>query len=138
MKKIEQQSVFGFTLLEVLVVIIIIGSMAALVIPSYSVHIERVRASEGVSNLTALLAAQKRYQLENSIYAVSLASLDIDVAASNNFDIPSVANNAAAVAKIVRSDGNYTLCISDIGVVTCDGLPEAAAVCAQYTIGTCS
>jgi prepilin-type N-terminal cleavage/methylation domain-containing protein len=112
----------AFTLMEMLVVVLIIGVMASVAIPSYSLHIERVRASEGVQSLTALLAAQKRYQLENSAYATALGTLDIDVAASANFAVPTVANNAAAVASIQRANNAnipYVLSMSDTGTVAC-------------------
>jgi prepilin-type N-terminal cleavage/methylation domain-containing protein len=113
----------AFTLMEMMIVVIIVGAITAVAVPSYSIHIERVRSAEGVQSLTALLAAQKRYQLENNAYATVLANVDIDVAASNNFNVPTVANNAAAVASIQRrNDPNipYTLSISDVGVVACN------------------
>jgi prepilin-type N-terminal cleavage/methylation domain-containing protein len=111
----------AFTLMEMLVVVLIIGVIASVAIPSYSLHIERVRSSEGVQSLTALLAAQKRYQLENSVYSTTLANLDLDIAASTNFNAPTVANNAGAVASIQRISGTipYVLSISDTGTVAC-------------------
>ncbi len=126
----------GFTLMEILVVIVIVGTMASVAVPSYVTHIERVRSSEGVQMLTALLAAQERFRLENNnAYATAMASLDIDVPNSANFTVPpNLFNNAAKVATVARSDGTYTLCISSLGVVSCSG---AAATCGQYAVGTC-
>jgi type IV pilus assembly protein PilE len=120
----------AFTLVEMMIVMVIIGALASVAVPSYTTHIERVRASEGVQNLTALLSSQKRYFLENSAYAAALASLDIDIPASNNFDVPTVANNAAAVASIARNDATYTLTISAAGVVTC-APTGAGTLCAR-------
>jgi type IV pilus assembly protein PilE len=129
----------GFTLIEMLVTITIIGVLASVAIPSYNIQIERVRASEAVQVLTALLSAQNRYQLENGAYAggagtTDLTPLDITIPASNNFNIPSIIGNAAELAKVVRSDNSYTLCINSTGVVTCNG---TAGVCSQYTAGAC-
>ncbi len=124
----------GFTLMEIMVVLIIMGVLASVALPSYSIHIERVRSSEGVQSLTALLAAQKRYQLENSAYSASLTNLDIDIAASTNFNVPTVANNSAAVASIVRNSGTvpYTLSINDTGTVACTcGACTPANLCTQ-------
>ncbi len=117
----KMKSNLAFTLIEMLMVVVIIGALTALAIPSYTIQIERVRASEGVQSLTALLGSQKRYQLENSAYATTLAAIDIDIAASNNFNVPTVANNAAAVASIIRRDITlaYTMSISSTGVVSC-------------------
>jgi type IV pilus assembly protein PilE len=120
--------------MEVMVVMIILGVLATVALPSYSTHIERVRSAEGVQSLTALLSAQKRYQLENSAYSASLANLDIDIAASNNFNVPTVANSAGAVASIVRNSGTvpYTLSINDTGTVACAcGACTPANICSQ-------
>lgn len=121
MNKIGQKSLNGFTLMEVLVVVTIIGVLASVAVPSYATHIERVRSSEGVNSLTALLASQKRFQLENSPnYAAALASLDIDIAASNNFAVPTVANDTTAVASIQRNGAaGYNLSIDEDGVIAC-------------------
>lgn len=50
----------GFTLIEVMVVIIMIGILAAVAIPIYSGYVYRARATEGVT----MLGAVKTYALE--------------------------------------------------------------------------
>ena len=123
----------GFTLMEVLVVVVIIGAIAGFALPSYSTHVERVRATEGVQLLTSLLAAQERYRIENSAYATAMANLDIDLPNAANFTVPpNLYDDAARVATIVRSDNNYTLCINSTGVVSCSG---AANICSHYAAG---
>lgn len=123
----------GFTLMEMLVVVIILGVVAGIAMPSYTLHIERVRASEGVQLLTALLAAQERYRLENAAYTTAIANLDIDLPNASNFTVPpNLYNLATRVATIVRSDNSYTLCINSTGVVSCSG---AANICSQYAPG---
>ena len=119
--------------MEILVVFVIAGVIAGFALPSYTTHVERVRASEGVQLLVSLLAAQERYRIENNAYATSMASLDIDLPSASNFTVPpNLFNAAARVATIVRSDGSYTLCINSTGVISCDG---AANICAQYAAG---
>ncbi len=123
----------GFTLMEMLVVVIILGVLAGVALPSYSVHVERVRASEGVQLLTALLAAQERYRLENNAYTTAIANLDIDLPNAANFTVPpNLYNLATRVATLVRTDNSYTLCINSTGVVSCSG---AANICSQYAPG---
>lgn len=51
----------GFTLIEVMVVIIMIGILAAVAIPIYSGYVYRARASEGI----AMLGAMKTFALEH-------------------------------------------------------------------------
>jgi len=130
----------AFTLMEVLVVMVILGVLASVAIPSYATHIERVRSSEGVQSLTALLSAQKQYQLEDGAsYAGDINDLDITIAASGNFAAPAAASvdngdGTFTVATISRASGAipYVLSMIDNGVVTCACAGcTPANICAQ-------
>jgi type II secretory pathway pseudopilin PulG len=109
-----------------MVVIIVIGVMAALALPRYQATMETVKAREGVSLLTALMGAQKRYALENDgVYTATLTDLDLDVPAPKYFNTPTLATSNP-VASIQRNNtdnsyGNYTLTMTDVGVVACSG-----------------
>jgi len=69
----------GFTMLELIMVIIIIGILATLAIPQYTNFMEKARASEGVNTIGAIKTAQSMYQLETGNYATVITDLDIDV-----------------------------------------------------------
>ncbi len=51
----------GFTLVEVLVVMIIIGVLATIFLPNYYNYLEQARATEGVNSLLNIYAAEKNY-----------------------------------------------------------------------------
>ncbi len=110
----------GFTLTEITTVVIIVGALAGLALPRFGSTIERVRAAEGVQILTALLGAQRTYELEEGSYATSEGALDIEITSAANFNVASIviANNAANVAQIDRT-GGYTLSIDEDGVISC-------------------
>jgi len=58
----------ALTLIELLMVAILIGIMAAMALPNYSKHLERGRGREAEANLALIYNAQKRYRLDNNIY----------------------------------------------------------------------
>jgi prepilin-type N-terminal cleavage/methylation domain-containing protein len=113
----------GFTILEIIIVVVILGILASTAIPKLLSPNDQILSSEGRQTLVTLLSAQKRYALENgNAYAAAMASLDVTIPASSYFDTPTLNNNAAAVASVGRTGGAYTLVIDDTGVITCSGV----------------
>ena len=121
----------SFTLMELVIVVIVIGVLAGLALPRFQTAMERVRSSEGVHTLTVLLAAQKRYAMENG-GAYKLGSgasnhlapgdLDVDIPPSNYFDVPYIYSSPAITVRVVRQDGSailYTLDMNENGNITC-------------------
>src|SRR5574344_2808954 len=58
----------GFTLLEFMVVIVIIGLLASLVVPNLMGNKEKADKQKAVSDIVALENALDMYKLDNSIY----------------------------------------------------------------------
>lgn len=58
----------GFTLIEVMIVIVIIGVLAAIAIPNYSEYVRRNQLSEGPKELANLRAAMELYYQDNRSY----------------------------------------------------------------------
>jgi prepilin-type N-terminal cleavage/methylation domain-containing protein len=74
----------GFTLLEVLIVVIIIGILAAIALPQYVSTLEKARSAEALTALGSLRSAMDRYwydQLAGSSYTTltDLSLLDVTV-----------------------------------------------------------
>jgi prepilin-type N-terminal cleavage/methylation domain-containing protein len=74
----------GFTLIEVLIVIIIIGILAAIALPQYVSTLEKARSAEALGALGSMRSAMDRYwyeQISQNGYVTltSLDSLDVEI-----------------------------------------------------------
>ena len=77
----------GFTLVELAVVIIIIGVLAAFAVPRFLDSVERSKAAEAFNYMSAVRAAQERYQVRQGTYADDVAKLDIQMPDPKYFSV---------------------------------------------------
>lgn len=72
----------GFTLIEVLVVVVILGVLAGLALPVYQGQVEKSRAAEALAQLDAMRSSMIRYFSQNGTYATATlgagAATDLD------------------------------------------------------------
>lgn len=81
----------GFTLVELAVVIVIIGVLAAFGVPRFLKSVEKSKAAEAFGYLAAVRSAQERYQSQQGSYASSVADLDIQYATPKYFSVGTIA-----------------------------------------------
>ena len=74
-KKLQSKHKRGFTLFEVLVVVIILGTLAVIAVPTYNKVIRKSRVSDGLHVLDMLVNAQDKYYIEHGYYAENITSL---------------------------------------------------------------
>jgi type IV pilus assembly protein PilE len=64
----------GLTLIELIIVVVIIGILAAIAVPSYSRYVIRSHRSEGKAALLALATAQEKFYLQCNAYADTMGT----------------------------------------------------------------
>lgn len=64
----------GFTLIEVMITVAIVGILAAIAYPSYQQYVLRSHRSEGMALLSEAAARMERYYAQNSTYATATPS----------------------------------------------------------------
>lgn len=79
-----QQGRQGFTLLELMMVVVIIGILATIALPQYFRSAERARVAEASSLLGTIRVAEMRYKAQspNNVYTTVLGDLDIELQTS--------------------------------------------------------
>jgi len=102
------QGLQGFTLLELLMVVIIIAILAAIALPQYIRASERARASEALQLAGAIRSAENRYKAQSptNVYTALLTDLDAEMpAVSSLWTLPPTLTVASSSFK--RSGGTY-------------------------------
>ena len=69
----------GFTLLELLVVVLIIGILAAIALPQYQKAVEKSKSAQGLALLKSVANSIQVYYMVNSTYPNKFDDLDVDI-----------------------------------------------------------
>ncbi|MGA2700393.1 MAG: type II secretion system protein [Isosphaeraceae bacterium] len=116
----------GFTLVELAVVIVIIGVLAAFGVPRFLKSVERSKAAESFSYLSAVRSSQERYLAQYGQYSTDLTQLDIQIPSPAYFTIGTVSAGSTGLTQnswsltLTRTGasagyGAYTVIFTDQG-----------------------
>lgn len=71
--RLPRRALAGFTLIEVLITVVIIGILAAMAYPTYTQHVRKTRRSDAQVALMQIASQQERFFTECNWYASNLA-----------------------------------------------------------------
>jgi type IV pilus assembly protein PilE len=140
----------GFTLIELIIVVVVIAILASVAIPSYTGYITDARRQGAVQEMLKIASAQEQFFMDNKAYASTLVALGYDAqpigtdangaivpaadaSAMYNFDISSTTTSTSGViraytvsavpkiAQLERDTECATLTLTEAGVKTADG-----------------
>ena len=97
----------GFTLIEILVVVLIIGMLAAVALPKYKDAIAKSEISGYFPFVKALAQAQEDYYMTNGKYSISLENLAVSVPGSCIYDASSKNNVYCSDSIVIDNQRSY-------------------------------
>lgn len=112
----------GFTLIEVMIVVVIVAILAAVAIPSYQDSVRKTRRADAKEALMRIAALQERYFFTNNRYG-TLEELGLS-------------GTTGYTAKIPSQEGFYEIQLTSCGSTTCFNI-GATATGAQLSDTKC-
>jgi len=99
----------GFTLIELMIVVAIIGVLTMIAIPSYDSYLIRTRRAEGRKELMTLAAAQERFFTNCNLFAPSIAGTQNDCTGLGRGSATPLTENGYYQISLATSATGYTL-----------------------------
>ncbi|MBQ3653588.1 MAG: type II secretion system major pseudopilin GspG [Synergistaceae bacterium] len=87
-KKVLMSHRSGFTLIEIMVVVVILGLLSALVVPNISSNVSEAQRTAARTQISQIEQALEKYHMDNGFYPSTAQGLDALVTAPTTSPVP--------------------------------------------------
>ena len=125
----------GFTMVELLIVIAIIGILAGVGYPSYVSHMKKAQCADGIDSLLSLAGRMEEFYMNNDTYVGATVGTTGTVGSDQTSDglyvlaVPAVTLFAYTLTATPVDSGQKTLTLNSLGQKSEAGGAANAAMC---------
>jgi len=139
MSSLKKKNNKAYTLAEVLVVVMIIGILAAIAIPNYFRSVEKTRATDAAAILRSVARGQVAYSAKSGGFAPDMFNLPLDLKDKDGIDVEgsefddkffdyTIYGSEEGKATAARKNGKYTISVDyETGEISCT--PSEYEIC---------
>ena len=132
-KRIQGRREVGFTLIELVVVMVVLGILAAIAIPNYSEYVQRGHRASAQAYISDLASRQVQFFIDRRRYADTVAALNVPAPAeiANRYTVTIVAVAGPPATFTVTATPNGAQSDDRCGALTIDQAGTKGAATAR-------